>query len=146
MNLYTRALRYLARREYSRLELESKLSTHAYPSDELTVVLDKLEQQKLLSDERAAEQILYSRRRKYGSRRIRYEMQTKGIADHLIEAALQELGKTEFTSAYELWRRKFGTVPSSLEERGRQMRYLAGKGFSSEVISRVLSDARETEN
>ena len=144
MNLYIRALGCLARREYSRLELEKKLSRHEQSSDELKNVLDRLEQQKLLSDERAAEQILQARSRKYGSRRIRYELQMKGIANHLIKTVLEEFEQTEFSSAHELWYKKFGVAPSTPEERGRQIRYLAGKGFPSEVISRILSDAPKT--
>ena len=147
--MYARALRCLARREYSRHELENKLSCHEQsPDDELKRVLDRLEQQKLLSDERAVEQILHARSRKYGSKRIRYELQMKGIADHLIEAALGEgeFKQMELSSARTLWCKKFGVAPSTLEERGKQIRYLSGKGFSSEVISKVLSDAREAEN
>lgn len=144
--MYARALKCLAQREYSRHELEKKLSCHEQLSDELKSVLDRLEQQKLLSDERAVEQILHARSRKYGSKRIRYELQMKGIADHLIEAALGEFEQTEFSSARALWCKKFGVAPSTPAERGKQIRYLAGKGFSSEVISKVLSDARETEN
>ena len=146
MSLYARALKCLARREYSRHELEKKLSCHVQSSDELKSILDRLEQQKLLSDERAVEQILSTRGRKYGSKRIRYELQMKGIADHLIEAALGEFEQTEFSSAHALWCKKFGVAPSTSEERGKQIRYLAGKGFSSAVISKVLSDAREAEN
>ncbi|MCE7917809.1 MAG: recombination regulator RecX [Nitrosomonas sp. PRO5] len=146
MSLYARALECLARREYSRHELEKKLSCHEQSFNELKNVLDRLEQQKLLSDERAVEQVLHARSRKYGSKRIRYELQMKGIADHLIEAALGEFKQTEFSSAHALWCKKFGVAPSTPEERGKQICYLAGKGFSSEVISKVLSDAREAEN
>lgn len=146
MNLYARALGYLARREHSRQELEKKLSCHEQLPGELKDALDRLEQQKLLSDKRAAEQILHARSRKYGSRRIRYELQTKGIAGHLIETALEGFEQTEISSARALWCKKFGVLPSTPEERGKQIRYLAGKGFPANVINRVLSDARETEN
>ncbi|WP_300088015.1 recombination regulator RecX [uncultured Nitrosomonas sp.] len=146
MNLYARALECLARREYSRQELEKKLSRHEQSTDELKNVLDRLEQQKLLSDERAAEQILHVRSRKYGSRRIRFELQAKGIAGELIESVLEDFEPTEFSSARTLWCKKFGIAPTSPEEQGKQIRYLAGKGFSSKVISKVLSDAREMEN
>lgn len=144
-SLHTRALGYLTRREYSRLELERKLSSYAQSSEELSTVLDNLEQRRLLSDVRVVEQILYSRRHKYGSKRIQHELQTKGIANDLIAAALEELKKTELSIACELWRKKFGVVPASLKEKGRQVRYLAGKGFSSEVINKALSYALEAE-
>jgi len=146
VNLYARALKCLARREYSRQELGKKLSRHEHPSDELKNVLDRLEQQKLLSDERAAEQILHVRSRKYGSRRIRFELQAKGIESELIESVLENIEPIEFSSARTLWCKKFGVAPTSPEERGKQVRYLAGKGFSSKVISKVLSDAREMGN
>ena len=49
--LEIRALRYLAQREYSRLELEQKLSVYArsLPSEDLSSVLDQLERRGLLS-------------------------------------------------------------------------------------------------
>lgn len=146
MNLYARALSYLTRREYSRQELERKLSCDESVSDELKNILDKLEQQKLLSDERVAEQVLYTRSRKYGSRRIRYELQRKGINDHLIETAMKDFEQTEFAVAQALWSKKFGHAPATLAERGKQVRFLAGKGFPARVINKVLSDACEVES
>lgn len=146
MNLYARALSYLTRREYSRQELERKLSCDESVSDELKNILDKLEQQKLLSDERVAEQVLHTRSRKYGSRRIRYELQMKGIDDHLIETTVKDFEQTEFAVAQALWSKKFGHAPATLAERGKQVRFLAGKGFPSRVINKVLSDACEVES
>jgi regulatory protein len=145
MSLHTRALQYLARREYSRWELERKLSGHVYSPEELTAVLDVLEQQGILSDERVAEQILHTYRRKYGSKRRQYELQRRRIAEHLITAVLEDLKETELSSARELWCKKFGASPSSPEERGKQIRYLTGKGFSSEIINKTLSNACEIE-
>ena len=74
--LEMRALRYLAQREYSRLELEQKLSVHArsFPPEALSAVLDKLEQNGFLSTERAVEQIIRTRRSRFGSQRIVYEL------------------------------------------------------------------------
>jgi len=146
MNLYTRALGYLARREYSRQELGKKLSRDEHVPDELKNILDKLEQQKLLSDERAVEQILHVRGRKYGSKRIRYELQMKGIGNHLIETAIKDVEQTEFSVAQALWDKKFGNAPSTPEERGKQIRYLMGKGFPSEVIYKVLSNVHKAES
>lgn len=138
-----RALKLLAQREHSRLELQTKLAEHAAAPELLTNLLDFLERRNLLSDERVAEQIVHSRRNRYGSRRIAFELQEKGIAGHLISAALQDLEATEFSSAQAIWRKKFGTAPTNHKERGKQARYLAGRGFSFDVIRRVLTDAGE---
>lgn len=146
MSLYARALRYLARREYSRMELEKKLSDGEYIVDEIKRVLDKLEQQNFLSDERAAEQMVHVRGRKYGSKRLRYELQMKGIAEHIIDDTIKNFKQVEFSSAYALWNKKFGTAPSSSGERNQQIRYLLGKGFPFEVVSKVLDDSLEMDN
>ncbi|MGG7054474.1 recombination regulator RecX [Nitrosomonas sp. ANs5] len=146
LSLHARALGYLARREHSRQELEKKLSAYAPVPAELTALLDELERQRLLSDERFVEQMVYARRLKYGSKRIQHELRMKGIAEHLITAALQDFKQTEVSSAHALLRKKFGASPADLKERSRQIRFLAGKGFSSEAISRALAHDREMEN
>ena len=56
-SLKTRALGYLARREHSRLELERKLAPHAKTSEDLSLVLDTLEQRGFLSAPRMVEQV-----------------------------------------------------------------------------------------
>lgn len=144
-SLRVRALKYLASREYSRQELERKLANHAHSFEELVALLDELERQKILSDQRVVEQILYSKRHKYGSRRIEHELQMRGIADNLIAAALDDLKKTELSSACELWRKRFGALPANLKERGKQIRYLAGKGFPSEVINEAMTYLHEAD-
>lgn len=146
MSLYTRALRYLTRQEYSRLELEKKLSCDEYSPDEVKNVLDRLEQQDFLSDERAAEQHVHIRGRKYGSRRIRYELQIRGIAEHIIEDTMKDFEQAEFSNARVLWSKKFGAAPSSPKERSKQIRYLMGKGFPSEVVNKILRDPLKMEN
>ena len=75
------ALRYLAQREHSRLELEQKLSAYARFStpEAISNVLDKLEQNGLLSAERVVEQVIRTRRSRFGSQRIVYELKEKGI-------------------------------------------------------------------
>lgn len=140
-----RALRYLAQREYSRLELEQKLAIHARSSapEALSSVLDKLEQNGLLSAERAVEQIIRTRRSRFGSQRIVHELKEKGIDEHLIHSVLPSLKETELEAAFKIWQKKFGKIPETREERGKQMRFMMNRGFSMEVIQRALSQANE---
>jgi regulatory protein len=37
-----------------------------------------------------------------------------------------------------VWLRRFGVLPQSAEERGKQARFLQARGFSSETIRNVL--------
>lgn len=143
--LEMRALRYLAQREYSRPELEKKLSAYArsFSPEALSIVLDKLEQNGFLSAERVVEQIIRTRRSRFGSQRIVYELKEKGIDEHLIHSALLSLKETELDAALKIWQKKFGELPGTREERGKQMRFMMSRGFSMEVIQQVLSQANE---
>jgi regulatory protein len=47
----------------------------------------------------------------------------------------------ELTRARRVWQRRFGQLPipsRDASERARQMRFLAGRGFSAETIRRLL--------
>ncbi len=145
-SLRTRALQYLARREYSRAELAARLRPYAQVEDEfeqlqsidLEGLLDDLTERGWLSDERAATQLLHARRPRFGTQRITREMRQKGISDELIEQALPSLKETELESACGVWQRKFGTLPQDAKERARQMRFMQSRGFSLDVIFKVL--------
>ena len=142
-SLHARAVKYLASREYSRLELEKKLVEHAQTPEVLSEVLDVLEQRGFLSAERLVEQVVHSRRKKYGSQRIRQELKEKGIAEHLIDAAMADLKETELNAAREIWQKKFGVLPENLKARSKQACFLAGRGFSSEIIRQVLTGSED---
>lgn len=143
--LEMRALRYLMQREYSRLELERKLSVYArsFSPEALSIVLDKLEQNGFLSAQRVVEQIIHKRRSRFGSQRIAYELKAKGIDEHLIHNALPALKESELAAAVKIWLKKFGKLPSTREERGKQMRFMMSRGFAMEVIQQVLSQTDE---
>ena len=136
-DLRARALRLLTRREYGRLELERRLAPYAPTLQELGALLDALEEQHLLSDQRYASQRVTARASRFGNGRIANELRAKGIADDLALAALAE-GGDEMARCRGVWKKKFDSLPGSAEERAKQMRFLFYRGFSSETIRRVL--------
>jgi hypothetical protein len=73
--LKARALRHLVRREHSRAELARKLARHAESPQALEAVLDSLLAKKQQSDERFAEERVRSLSRKYGSAKIRQDLE-----------------------------------------------------------------------
>ncbi len=137
-NLETRALRYLAKREYSRRELEGKLSVHTQSPHILSDLLDRLEQQGYLSTKRFAEQTCRVRRPRFGSLYIIRELKEKGVDEKNIAALLPELKASDLEIAQQIWQKKFGTPPGTLKERGKQTRFLLSRGFSSDIIRQVL--------
>lgn len=143
LKLETRALRYLARREHSRRELEKKLSVHEQSPQVLSDLLDQLEQQGFLSTERFAEQTSRTRRPRFGSQRIVHELKEKGVDTAHIAGLLPDLKETDLETARQIWQKKFGTPPADIKERGRQMRFLTNRGFPSDIIRAVLLQAEK---
>jgi regulatory protein len=138
LSLKGRALRLLGMREHSRAELERKLASHEQEPGELQRVLDDLQAKDFISDERAAESVLHRRSGRLGAGRIRQELQAKGIAAELVAASLASLKATELERAREVWRKKFGEPPQDAAQRAKQARFLVSRGFSGEVVARVL--------
>jgi regulatory protein len=140
-SLLQRALRLLARREHSRAELRRKLAPHSADADDLERLLDELESGKLLSEARFVEVLKRSRGERFGTARIRQELKAHQVSEPLLRAAVDELRQTETTRAQAVWQRRFGAPATDLAERLRQMRFLAQRGFSAEVIRKVVPGA-----
>jgi regulatory protein len=137
-SLRARALAHLACREHSRAELERKLLPHADSREALGRLLAELEESKLLSDRRFAEVLARSRGERFGAARVKQELRAHGVADETVRDAIGELKRTELLRARAVWQRKFDALPADTAERARQMRFLAQRGFSGEVIRRIV--------
>ncbi len=129
--LKAKALRALARRDHSRQELKQKLLQISENLELIEKVLSECEAQNWLNELRFAQLYLQSRAQKYyGPKKIRYELQQRGVNAEIIEKALDatEINWTEF--AEEARQRKFGkTAPTTWNERGKQSQYLYQRGF-----------------
>jgi regulatory protein len=159
LSLKGRALQMLAQREHSQLELRRKLLRHALaeakagesPADqepdslqeEAAVRVDALLQwllaHRYLSDARFIESRVHARASRFGNLRIRQELAQHGLtldADERVRLAQSELDR-----AQAVWQRKFVHSPQDAAERSRQMRFLAQRGFSADVVRRVLKEA-----
>ncbi len=135
-----RALRLLARREHSRQELRHKLGAEDVDGQTIESVLDELEQAGWLSERRLAEQLVGAARDRYGSRRVLQRLREKGITGEAFDQAASSLAVQDLDSARALWRKRFGRPPATLQDRARQARFLAGRGFPSAVIGRLLGN------
>uniref|UniRef100_UPI0035B09963 recombination regulator RecX n=1 Tax=Hylemonella sp. TaxID=2066020 RepID=UPI0035B09963 len=138
VSLKGRALRLLGQREHTRLELERKLARYEEEPGTLAQALDELQAKGYLDEQRAAESLVHRRAGRLGAARLRQEMQDRGLARELIEQALAGLKDSELTRAREVWRRRFEALPVDAQERARQTRFLLTRGFSAEVVRRVM--------
>ena len=157
-SLKARALRLLSLREYSRKGLASKLAesearweklggeqtnqTSESRVSQIEAVLDDFEARGWLSDERFAEALVRRRSERYGMRKIQDELERAGVDSKETAKLLGALKETEFQRAYDLWARKYGQLAQDQKERARQYRFLASKGFGSEVVAKVVGGHR----
>ena len=133
--LKTRALRYLARREHSRLELERKLAPHAGSEAILQGVLGELEGRKLLSNHRFAESRAHVLARKFGAARIRQDLKSKGISP---EIAARVAPADDLERARTILARKYREPAHNRQEQAKRMRFLQSRGFSYDTIRSVM--------
>ena len=109
------------------------------PAVEVDAVLTWLVEKRFLSVERFAESRVSARSARFGNLRIRQELAQHGVV--LSPEANQALSASELERATSVRARKFPNRPADAQERARQARFLGARGFSAEVIRRVLRDA-----
>ena len=96
----------------------------------------ELESRKQLSNERFAEARANWMARKYGVARIRHDLKSKGVSEEVSDRAVAELD--ELAKAKEILARKYRVPATTREERAKRARFLQGRGFSGDVIRRLV--------
>lgn len=139
LSLRGRALRLLSQREHSRAELSAKLRTHCETQEELDALLNDLAANDWLDDKRAADSLVHRQSNKFGSARIRQDLQSKGVSSDLISEALAGLHVSEAARAQVVWQKKFGSLAQSPADRAKQMRFLMTRGFSAGIASQIIN-------
>ncbi|GGY71299.1 regulatory protein RecX [Marinobacter zhanjiangensis] len=140
------ALRLLARREHSRLELSMKLRQRRVDAGVIEEVLDDFEEKGWLDDERFAEVFVRQRMDAgYGPLKILADLQQRGVMTTPQElSAVPDARWSEM--ATRLRERRFGLSDLSEDwpERQRQGGFLARRGFSGEQVERALEATGQT--
>ena len=140
LTLRQKALRALARREYSRAELARKLGGSGASTTDIETLLGEFEASGWLSDERFAGGAARQRQGRYSQRYILEDLKAKGVAADTAKEAVGALEQDDYASALALWRQRFGKAPVDQKEKARQVRFLQSRGFSLQVVFKVLRD------
>lgn len=147
-SLLMRGIDYLSRREYSRLELYRKLVRtlgEGETVDDVQNVLDRLESEGYLSNERYAQSRVRVRSVRYGDRRLVMELKERGVDSDSIAQAISEAAP-EYERALSVYIKKFQQSPRDAKERNKQIRFMASRGFSFTVINKIISGSEEFDN
>lgn len=139
----TIAMDRLAERDRSRGELFEALARRQIPAEVAAVVVDQLESEGLVNDERFARSWVESRSRTKGLARavLRTELRRKDVDDATIDRVLAEVDPAdERQAAHRLVQRKLKSVRQL--DQSTQVRRLAAmlarKGYSSQVAFDVV--------
>ncbi|MGE8451036.1 MAG: recombination regulator RecX [Pseudomonadales bacterium] len=135
------AMDLLARREHGRVELTRKQRQRGASPEMIEAALDRLTEEGLLSESRYLESFVsYRARSGYGPMRIREELSQRGLQRGDIDLALRECGIDWQEQLRDVWQRKFaGQLPVDARERAKQGRFLSYRGYSMDMIGRLLS-------
>lgn len=134
------ALKLLAAREHSRLELSRKLETRGFDRAEIDTLLDRLTASGALDESRLAQVYVAERIRKgFGPLRIRAELQQKGLDEASIEPYIKDMAEEWPRLLAAAHDRRFGTGPApSRADFARRGRFLEQRGFPADMIRRHL--------
>ena len=141
--LKSRAMRFLARREHTRVELKRKLAVRAREGEDVDGLLDELMQKGWLSDARFAEQAARAKARRFGPIKLAHYLKSRGVGEEAIAAGLHRAGSDGLASLQAVWRKRFGAPPADERDRMRQVRFLQGRGFAVDDIFRYLKTLQE---
>lgn len=141
---YDRALRLLSIRDHSEVELRRKLRRAAHEPEEIDRAIERVRALGYLNDARFARLRASSlvTQGRLGPRGVAAKLQQAGVSESLVREAVAQAmdGKDELELATELLKKKHPDALGSKDPkvRARAARYLAGRGFSSGVVARVL--------
>lgn len=141
---YQKAIELLARRPHFHQELAAKLWSRGYGDAEVEGVLQRVTEEGYVDDREQALRVASGpmRRKGYGPRRIRAELEGKGVPSDVADSAIAALfpdRESELEAALEAaqrWR------PSTDVEPEKVARHLERKGYSTAVILQVLDQLK----
>lgn len=134
---------YCSQSEHCISELKNKLAQWNVTESDQLKIIRYLKEEKYLDEKRFAFAYVKDKFRynKWGKIKIRLELHQKRIEKELIEVALETIDLEEYKEmiirlANE--KEKKLTYRNEYERKGKLYRFLAGKGFEIDVISKII--------
>ncbi len=144
---YLEAIRYIGRRPRSQQEVRLHLKEKEYEPERIREVVERLSGEGYLNDETFAKLWTENRIRsqKKGRKWVEMELAQKGVDDADISSALGSIDPEEeyaaaLDSAVKKWRITGG---EPFERKRKVMTYLLRRGYSHDLVKRVVREASE---
>ena len=140
------AFRILARRDHTCTELTVKLRGKGFGPDAVAHALNRCRELGYLDDAKTAWAIAgHLTERGYGPLRVRQTLLQKGVDEALVQKTLARCGDetSQVLRARRILEKKTARKHRETDvwkRRQAAYRYLAGRGYSSEIINRAIGD------
>lgn len=139
-----RALYLLQSQGRTQAEMIKKLKDDGYSQSVTERVLSFLQEYHFIDDNAYTENYIHVNKGRKSKRQITYELQQKGVDRDQIRQMLEENPVYEEETVRALLKKKTGgRIPEDKKEIQKLAAFLGRKGFSFEVISRVLRDVAD---
>ena len=123
--------------------METKLSGDGYPKEVINRVMEFLKEYRLIDDRVYTENFIRMNQEKKSRRQIAFELQQKGVDRQDISRILEGSAKDDLAAARNLLKKRLRTADlSDLKEKNRLGAYLGRRGFSYDVIRRVMQEVQ----
>lgn len=136
-----RALFLLQSQGRTQAEMIQKLQNDGYPDDVTREVMSFLSEYHFVDDDAYTENYIHVNKSRKSPRQIAYELQQKGVDKSKISQMMEEDPIDEAETVRALLKKKTGgQIPEDWKERQKLAAFLGRKGFSFEVIQRILRE------
>ncbi|HEY6212199.1 MAG TPA: RecX family transcriptional regulator [Vicinamibacterales bacterium] len=149
MSAYVDALKMLARRELSELQVRQRLARRGHEPQAIDEAIARLRDERAIDDARVAEAIARTETslRRRGKVRVRMQIERAGIAKSIARQATDAVfdgidDDTQIELALKKRLRGRSTIADDREFQ-RLYRYLIGQGFESDLVMKTLRARRQ---
>jgi regulatory protein len=146
-SLYPRIVRFCLYRERCSSEILAQLYQYGVDEESAQKYLSYLREEKYYDDERFCREYAYGkvRSRGWGREKIRYELESMGLEEKYIRAALAAIDPDLFEKQMKkAARQKIASLPPALDRRRRVFRFLKSRGYTTQEIVSLLDFLPET--
>lgn len=146
-----KARSFCAYQERCRTEVTIRMRSFGLSREQAEQVIEKLEEEDFLNDERFATIYAGSKFRilRWGKMKIKAVLRSKGVADNLITQALGSIDEEQYLKClHELFDAKLRTLKGVNDDRVVKQKvyaYLASKGFEENLIFQELNKRKNND-
>lgn len=143
---FEKAMDYLARGMKTVKQIGDYLAKKGFSPEVAQYVVQKLKEYRYLDDEQYAKLFVEQNGKTKGSRRLRQELQQKGISRETAETFSVLEGQQALEAAKALAAKYMRAKTVDLKNLQRLQRYLLGRGYDFDVVSNVVRSFRTEED